>query len=155
MVGASARGKARALILPQRPQTSKTLWKNWNMSVAPRCFWLPCRADQIYFPTLLFFLCILCEMYIRVVYFFCFLRLNMRKTSSLSTSKQTTFIEVKIALRNTVLLGKCGFNYSICFTGRKRKRCWACRILPRRSHQSALGTIKRPEVELGFLLTID
>lgn len=116
--------------------------------MAPQCFWLPCRADQIYSPTLLFFLYILCERYIRIVYFSCFLRLNMRKTSSLSTSKRTTFIEVKITLRNIVLLGKCGLYYSICFTGGRRKRCRPCRILSSRSHQSVLGTMKKPEVVL-------
>lgn len=72
----------------------------------------------------------------------------MRKTSSLSTSKQTTFIKVKITLRNIVLLGKCGLYCSICFMGGRRKRCRPCRILSSRSHQSVLGTIKKPEVVL-------
>lgn len=50
------------------------------------------------------------------------------------------------------LLGKCGLNYSICFMWGRRKRCWGRRALHSRAYQSVLGTIKRPEVEVGFLL---
>jgi len=83
--GAAARGRARALLLLQRPQKPKALWKTWHRSGALLCVWLPCRPDQIYSPSLLFFLCILCETSTRILYFLYFLKLHMRKTASLPT----------------------------------------------------------------------
>lgn len=53
------------------------------------------------------------------------------------------------------LLGKCGLNCRICFMGGRRKRCWGCRVLHSRAYQSVLGTIKRPEIELGLLPIVD